>query len=228
MALRSFKDAFQDMPLIPALRGISEAEVREVGQILLDNGITIFEVPIRTGNAIFSQIDNTAIHCIEILVDTFGEYVNISAGTVMKITDLDKLVTIGIKDCFSINLNTELLESAKERNFSFFPGIETVTEAINAVKSGADGIKLFPSVFRNPDSSINAYHPPGYVNYLGKFVDCPIIPSGNAFNEMTVKHYFSCGANGLNIGSQIYEPNINLWNLEARVKKMVSFIKKYR
>jgi 2-dehydro-3-deoxyphosphogalactonate aldolase len=151
MQTRKFIDAFKEMPLVPALRGISEKNVIDTGQLLIDNGITIFEIPIRTGNAIFSPIDAQALRCIDLLSDRFGKYVNVSAGTVMQISDLDKLKGSGITNCFSINLNTDLLEQAVKEEFTFSPGIETISEAIQAIKLGAFGIKLFPSVFVEPD-----------------------------------------------------------------------------
>ncbi|MDD7887867.1 bifunctional 4-hydroxy-2-oxoglutarate aldolase/2-dehydro-3-deoxy-phosphogluconate aldolase [Flavivirga sp. 57AJ16] len=225
MKTRNFLDALKEMPIVPALRGLKETEAKQVGQTLLDSGITIFEVPIRTGNAAFSEIDTESLKCIEILIDSFGKYVNISAGTVMNISDLEILAQYGINSCLSIYLNDKLLQDAKKREFTFLPAVETITEAITASKLGANGLKIFPSVFKEADGHLNIYHSPGYIKYLSKFVSCPIIPSGNAFNKSLIKNYLSSGAKGINIGSQIYERNISLKELEIRIKNIVDIVK---
>ena len=226
MTLEDFRGATLSMPIIPALRGIQEDQVKEVGSVLLECGIRVFEVKKKKKNAAFSVVEDDAIRSIRKLTSLFGHHVHVTAGTVMRVEDLDILLQEGIKICFSPNLNPGLVREANQRGLSFFPGIETISEAINAITSGAKGLKLFPSVFREHTGQVTVRHTPGFVRYLSKFISCPIIVSGDAFLDDLPASYLSAGAAAINVGAQIFEPNLELDELGSRVRTMVAALKR--
>lgn len=223
--MKDFNDAIKSMPIIPALRGILEDEVESVGKALLDNGISIFEVPIRTKNAAFSSIEDGAIRSIKKFITFFGEQVHVAAGTVMHENDLEVLKEMGINVCLSPNLNLNVVTQASLNGITFIPGVETISEAINAITSGAKGLKIFPAVFREQTGEITTRHTPGFIRYLSKFVTCPIIPSGDAFLNDLSASYISAGATAINVGAQLYEPNIDVNELTGRVKRLTTAVK---
>src|SRR5690606_11994809 len=102
----------------------------------------------------------------------------------------------------------------------FFPGVETVTEAIAATKAGASGLKLFPAVIREPDGGTSVRITPGFINYLCRFLPIPIIPSGNSFDNGIASAYLRSGAIAVNVGAQLYEPSISTELLEQRFSEL--------
>jgi 2-dehydro-3-deoxyphosphogalactonate aldolase len=228
MESRDFNDAIASMPIIVALRGIQENEVNDVGKVLIDNGITVLEVPIRTKNAALSSLDANAIRSLNKVIEIYGEKAFVAAGTVMRVEDLSILIKAGIKVCLSPILNTDIVSEASNLGLSFIPGVETVSEAMSAITSGAKGLKLFPSVYCEPNGNVTVRHSPGYVRYLSKFVSCPIFPSGDAFLNDLPASYLAAGAAGINVGAQLYEPHIDIKELAARAKSFVAAMKRMR
>jgi len=75
-----FNDAIASMPLIVSLRGIQENEVNDIGKVLIDSGITVLEVTVRTKNAALSPIDDNAIRSLNKLIEAHGKNVHVLAG----------------------------------------------------------------------------------------------------------------------------------------------------
>ena len=162
---------------------------------------------------------------LKLLLKTFSDRAVIVAGTVTSDSDLDSLQQLGITTCLSLNLQTELVQHAVERGMDFIPGVETVTEAIAAVRAGAAGLKLFPAVIREPDGGSSVRMTPGYVNYLCRFLSLPVIPSGNAFEGGIAAAYLNSGAIAVNVGAQLYQPGISLEILRMRVEVITDQLK---
>jgi len=90
---------------------------------------------------------------------------------------------------------------------------------------------LFPSFFYEADGKITLRHTLGFVRYLAKFVSWPIIVSGGGGgvgnNDLPVS-YLAAGAAAINVGSQIYEPNIDIKDLAARAQRFTAAIRSAR
>jgi 2-dehydro-3-deoxyphosphogalactonate aldolase len=219
------KIALSTTPIIPALRGLTVHDAIGVAETFLHFGVSVLEVPLRTTDPAFSPIEVEALEVLKLLLKTFGDRAVIVAGTVTSDDDLDSLQQLGITTCLSLNLQTELVQQAVERGMDFIPGIETVTEAIAAVRAGAAGLKLFPAVIREPDGGSSVRMTPGYVNYLCRFLSLPIIPSGNAFDGGIAAAYLNSGAIAVNVGAQLYQPGISLEILRTRVEAITCQLK---
>lgn len=222
----NFNDAIDSMPLIVSLRGIHINEVSEVGKILIEAGIKVLEVTIRTKNAATSSLDNDALRTLEKLIEIHGENVHVAAGTVMQIDDLNILKEAGVTVCLSPSLNPDVVKEAALRDISFVPGVETCSEVMTAIRSGAKGLKMFPSFYYEPNGDVTLRLSPGYVRYLSKFVSCPIFVSGDLRPDDLPLAYFEAGATGFNIGSNLYQPNIDLKDLAERAKCFVAAMKR--
>jgi 2-dehydro-3-deoxyphosphogalactonate aldolase len=221
----NFDDAIGAMPLIVALRGIQENEVDDVGKVLIDSGITVLEVTVRTKDAALSGLDDKAVRSLIRLIHVHGKNIHVAAGTVMQVEDLIVLKKADVNVCLSPSLNPNVVREAKRLGISFVPGVETVSEVMSAIASGANGLKIFPSFYYEPDGSVAVRHSPGYVGYLSKFVSCPIFLSGNVGPSDLPTSYLAAGAAGINIGAQLYQPNIGLKELEVRAKRFVDAIR---
>jgi 2-dehydro-3-deoxyphosphogalactonate aldolase len=225
MENKDFNDAIKSMPIIAALRGIQESEVNKIGGILLDGGISVFEVPIRTKDAALSEIDAHAIRSIKKLISAFGKHICVAAGTVMQPKDIGIIKEIGVNLCLSPNLNLNVLSEATQKGISFIPGVETVSEAMSAIISGAKGLKIFPAVFSERTGEVTIRHTPGYIRYLSKFITSPIFPSGDAFFDDLPAAYISAGAAGINVGAQLYSPNIDKEELTVRMVRLTNSVR---
>lgn len=218
----NFARALSITRIIPALRGITAAEVPSVAETLLEFGVTVLEVPLRTKDPAFSSIEDDALKSLEKLVENYASSATIVAGTVTNDRDLDVLQNIGVTNCFSLNLQPELIEHAVRCGMNFVPGVETVTEAIAATRAGAVGLKLFPAVVREPDGQTSVRLTPGFVSYLCRFMSVPIIPAGNAFDNGIAGAYLRAGAIALNIGAQLYQPGVSMESLRNRLVALIS------
>ncbi len=225
MQSKDFKDAIASMPLIVSLRGIQENEVNDIGKVLIDCGITVLEVTVRTQNAALSSLDDNAIRSLTRLIEAHGKNVHVAAGTVMQVEDLSVLKRAGVQVCLSPSLNLSVVNEANRLEMSFIPGVETISEAMSAVTAGAKGLKLFPSFFYEPNGDLTVRHSPGYVRYLAKFVSCPIFVSGDVDSNELPLSYFAAGVAGINIGSHLYQPNIKITELAARAMRFTAAIR---
>ncbi len=225
MQSKTFNDAIASMPLIPALRGMQENEVNEVGKVLVESGITVLEVPVRTKNAALSSLDDNAIRSLKKAIELYGENTHVAAGTVMQVEDLSILKSAGVKVCLSPCFNPSVVSEASRLGISFIPGVETVSEAMSAITLGAAGLKLFPSFFYEPNGEVTLRHSLGYMRYLAKFVSCPIIMSGDVGSDDLPVSYLVAGAAGINIGSHFYQPDIDLKELAARAIRFTAAIR---
>lgn len=221
---KDFNTAIASMPLITVLRGIQEKEVDNVANVLIENGITVVEVPLRTKNPPLTPIDDQAIRSINKLIEGYGENLCVVAGTVMQIDDLNTLQPLDVKVCLSPGLNQDIVKEANNMGISFIPGVETFSECMNAISAGAKGLKMFPSFFYEPSGDVTLRISPGYVQYLAKFVSYPIFMSGGVKPEDLPMSYLAAGATGFNIGAQIYQPNIDLKELASRAKQFTAVI----
>ena len=74
------------LPLIAILRGLKPEEAIGVGEVLLETGFRVIEVPLNSPEPLRS---------IELLAQRFGEQALIGAGTVMSANDVDDVTRVG-------------------------------------------------------------------------------------------------------------------------------------
>jgi 2-dehydro-3-deoxyphosphogalactonate aldolase len=86
--------------IIAILRGVNLSEVAEIGQVLIDAGITKIEVPLNSPDPLDS---------IGILAEQFGAYALIGAGTVLTPEDVRGVWNVGGKLIVSPDCNPEVI-----------------------------------------------------------------------------------------------------------------------
>ena len=218
MQNRDFSSAIGAMPIIASLRGIPESDAIDVGRVLVECGITVFEVPVRSRQTLFSDMESGALLSLKKLLDVYGRDVHVCAGTITRSEDLTILREIGMSVCLAPNFTPVVVSEAKRLGISFIPGVETVSEAISAVACGSSGVKIFPSVFHEPDGTMVTRHSPGFIKYLNSVLPYPIYPSGDfGLNELPAM-YMNVGASGVNIGRHLYYAGVKLDKLADSAK----------
>ena len=123
-------------PLVAILRGVKPDEVVAIGQVLIDSGFAIIEVPLNSP----APLDSIAR-----LADAFGDRALIGAGTVIRPGAVDDVRIAGGRLIVMPHGDPAVIRAAKSGDMLALPGAFTATEAFAAIAAGADGLKLFPA-----------------------------------------------------------------------------------
>ncbi len=74
---------------------------------------------------------------IEKMCMAFSSEATIGAGTVLSIQDVDRLNGIGAQMVVSPDCNPEVIRTTKSVGMLSYPGVQTATECISAIRAGA-------------------------------------------------------------------------------------------
>ncbi|MDF2813555.1 MAG: 2-dehydro-3-deoxy-6-phosphogalactonate aldolase [Microvirga sp.] len=182
------RDYLTDLPLVAILRGLRPENAEGVGQVLVEAGFRIIEVPLNSPEPFKS---------IQTLARTLPESVLVGAGTVIDPEDVNGVLDVGGKLIVMPHADVAVIRRAKELRMVCTPGVATPTEAFAALKAGADAIKIFPAEAIPPQivKAWRAVLPP----------DMIVLPVGGIKPE-TMKPYLDAGANGFGLGSALFTP----------------------
>jgi 2-dehydro-3-deoxyphosphogalactonate aldolase len=178
----------KSLPLIAILRGIRPEESIDIGCELFEIGFRIIEIPLNSPDAFKS---------IEKLVLKLKDKALIGAGTITNIKQLQLLSDVGGKLAVMPHTDLKLIRKAKILNFVCFPGVASPSEALAALNSGADGLKVFPAELITPKvlKSWKAILPEKTM----------LFPVGGIIPE-SMESYILAGATGFGLGSALYRP----------------------
>jgi len=183
--------ALETLPLIAILRGLRPEEAVAVGEVLVDTGFRLIEVPLNSPEP-FKSIERLARAC--------GERAVIGAGTVLEPAAVARLEAAGGSLVVMPHGDPDVIKAAKAMGLACLPGIATPTEAFAALAAGADALKLFPAEILPPAAvkAMLAVLPKG----TGLF------PVGGIAPE-TMAPYVAAGAEGFGLGSALYRPGMS-------------------
>lgn len=190
--------------IIAILRGIEPSQAVELTTEIVDAGITMIEVPLNSPEPFKS---------IEKMRQAFDGKAQIGAGTVLTVEQVDELQAIGGQFVVSPDCNPEVIKRTKERGMDSFPGVFTATECFTAIRSGADGLKIFPASIMGP-SGIKALKA-----VLPKTVD--VYAVGGAGPE-NFGEWRDAGADGFGIGTAIFKPGDDAKSVREKAQKIVA------
>jgi 2-dehydro-3-deoxyphosphogalactonate aldolase len=185
-----FNDWLDPLPLVAILRGVKPDEVVDIGEVLVEAGFRIIEVPLNSPQPLTS-IERLAAH--------FGDRILTGAGTVMDPASVSEVAAAGGRLIVMPHADTKVVETAKSQRLYVLPGFATPTEAFRMLDAGADGLKLFPAE-ANPPPVLNAIRAvlPAEIS---------VLPVG-AITPEKLAAYWSAGANGFGLGSALYKPGM--------------------
>lgn len=186
--MEQWQDALKTLPLVAILRGIRPSEAIAIGEMLMQAGFKIVEVPLNSPEPFDS---------IKLLVQALGSRAIVGAGTVLNVADVETLKAVGGQICISPNANPAVIRRAKELGLISFPAFFTPTEAFCAVEAGADAIKLFPAELAGT-TGLKAMKA-----VLPKHI--PVFPVGGV-NPDNMQDFIEAGAAGFGIGSAVFKP----------------------
>jgi len=186
----SFFHALEACPLIAILRGVRPDEVVGVGQVLVDAGFRIIEVPLNSPEPLRS---------IELLAAAFPN-VLVGAGTVLTPPLVADVRRAGGTLIVMPHGDPAVIRAAKQADLVCVPGVATPTEAFAALAAGADCLKMFPAELLPPIaiSAWRAVLPAG----------TSLLPVGGITPDK-IAAYRRAGAGGFGLGSALYKPGMS-------------------
>ena len=186
--MEQWQDALKTLPLVAILRGLRPDEALGVGEMLVEAGFKIVEVPLNSPEPFDS---------IKLLVQALGKRAIVGAGTVLNVAAVETLHAVGGQICISPNANPDVIRRAKSLGMISFPAFFTPTEAFSAIDAGADAIKLFPAELAGTTGlkAMKAVLPK----------NIPVFPVGGV-NPDNMKDFIEAGASGFGIGSAVFKP----------------------
>jgi 2-dehydro-3-deoxyphosphogalactonate aldolase len=198
--------AMAQLPLIAILRGLTPAEAPAIGQVLVDSGFAIIEVPLNSPEPLQS---------IATLTAQFPQRL-IGAGTVLNAQQVNDVHAAGGRLVVAPNFNPAVLAQALALNMVVLPGVATPTEAFAALDAGAHGLKLFPAEMISP-ATVKALRA-----VLPK--DAALMPVGGITPD-NMAAYRKAGASGFGLGSALYAPGRSA---ELVYEKAAAFVRTWQ
>jgi len=202
MTVDKFRTAMRELPLVAILRGIKPAEVPAIGDVLVEGGFRLIEVPLNSPQPLDS---------IAALRKLFPEAV-IGAGTVLTVAEARDVASAGGELVVAPNFDREVVEETVRLGMASLPGILTPTEAFAALKAGAHGLKLFPAELASPAvvKAMLAVLPKG----------TPLIPVGGIGAD-NMEAWRAAGAAGFGLGSSLYKPGDDAATVRTKAAAIV-------
>lgn len=200
----ALSDALRRLPLVAILRGILPDDCEAVGDILVEAGFTIIEVPLNSPTPLVS---------IERLARRVGAKALVGAGTVLAAADVERVASAGGRLVVAPNFDAAVIARARALGLATAPGVLTPTECFAALAAGADALKLFPGELARP----------AVVKAL-----CAVLPRGTSLlvvggvGEANMADYVAAGATGFGIGSSLFRPGTNRAEIATRARSLIS------
>jgi 2-dehydro-3-deoxyphosphogalactonate aldolase len=191
-------------PVIAILRGVTPAEVVDIGAALVDAGIRLIEVPLNSPDPFVS---------IKALQEAFGGQALIGAGTVLDTAATDRLADTGAGLLVAPNTDPAVIERGIERGLEVMPGFLTPTEAFAAIEAGARRLKLFPAFA----------HGPAYVKALRDVLPADVtVWAVGGVDAGNVGEWLAAGAEGVALGGALYKPGHRPADVRAGAERIIA------
>lgn len=200
--------ALETMPLVAILRGVGPDEAVEIARRLVDEGITIVEVPLNSPDP-FKSIKDIA--------EAVGDRALVGAGTVLTPEDVSRVMNAGGRLIVMPHSDPVVIRAAVQKGLPVVPGVMTPTEAFAALANGASALKLFPGELIGPKiiKALMAVLPEG----------TKVIPTGGV-DAGNLADYWEVGVSGVGVGGALYKPGKSPEQIQADARALVSAIRK--
>lgn len=198
------------------LREIAKEHAVETAAALSRSGIHLLEVTYDHSSE--TGIKDT-LECLKLIRNVLSDEVIVGAGTVLSPEQVRLAAQAGARFIVSPNLDPEVIGETKDLDLFSIPGALTPTEIAQAVKEGADMVKLFPGGSLGPD----------YVKAIGApLKGIPLIVVGGVDLD-NIAEFFAAGAAGVGLGGNLVsarEANAgNYLDIERKAKGYVERIR---
>ncbi len=182
-------ELFYKAPVVGIIRGLQPDDINQILPVYRKAGLTTIEITMNTAGA-EAIIQNAIKH--------HSEGLNIGAGTVCTLDDLDKALAAGAQFIVTPVINKKVIKACVKQGIPIFPGAFTPSEIYKAWSLGASMVKVYPATSLGPEYIKDVKAP---LNQL------KLMPTGGiSFDNMAA--YFKAGADGLGIGSHLFDKTL--------------------
>jgi len=181
--------------LIAIIRGIKKEDLSPLVQALYDGGFRLAEI---TFSADGSTPDEEVAKSIKMLSEEFRGRMHIGAGTVLKESQVRLVAEAGGEFIISPDAYTAVIEETRRLGLVSIPGVVTPTEIQNAIRAGADFVKLFPAVSLGP----------AYVKAIKAPLSSIKLLAVGGIDRGNMGEYFKAGACGFGIGGKLVDRSL--------------------
>ena len=181
-------------PVVPLVGPEDADSGTRTAQALVDGGLTVVEVVLRTP---------AAIDCLGDIARNVPDAI-IGAGTVLTPEQAQAVIDAGAKFIVCPGLQEPIVRMAQEAGLPIFPGISTATEAQNGWNMGLRTMKFFPASLAGGIPMLKAL---GAVFKGAKFMPTGGISAGNLAEYLAQPSVIACGGSWLTPKAEIEQGN---------------------
>jgi len=179
------REKFNQLPVVGIIRGMSMQEVMDILPLYVNAGFTTIEFTLNTADV---------VSIIQAAQLQYNGKLNIGAGTVCDMNDLDKALKAGAQFIVAPIVNEEVIRACVDLSIPVFPGAYTATEIYKAWSLGAEMVKVFPATSLGP----------AYIKDIkAPFNQIKLMPVGG-IDLQNCLDFMKVGSDGLGVGSQLF------------------------
>ena len=206
-AKQELKRRLEQCPLVAIIRGITPDEAEAVAEAIVEAGIVMVEVPLNSPQPFDS---------IERIARRLGDRALVGAGTVLDPEDVRRVRDAGGGLIVSPNSYAPVIAATFEADMVSLPGFFTPSEAFEAIRAGATGLKLFPAEAASPKvvSAQLAVVPR----------DVPLLVVGGIAPD-NMQPWLAAGSAGFGLGSGLYKPGRSASETGERARAYVEGVR---
>lgn len=177
-------EIFNRIPVVGILRNVAPRQIETLSSHYAKAGLTTLEITMNSKGA---------AKTISSLVEVYGSRLNIGAGTVCTLEDLDNALGAGAQFIVTPVVNEEIIKRCVANDVPVFAGAFTPTEIYKAWSLGASMVKVFPAGTLGPQYIKEVLAPLNQIN---------LMPTGGITLE-NFTGFLKAGAKGLGMGSHL-------------------------
>ncbi len=175
----------KDSGVVAVIRADKIETAEQIVEAIVKGGITAIEVTMTVPNA---------FDLIKKLSKKYqGSDVLVGAGSVTDVVSAKNSIDAGAKYIVGPTFDQDVVNICNEFQVPVIPGAMSPTEVVNAMKAGADIVKIFPATLFGP-KIIKAIK--------GPIPHAPLLPTGGV-NLDNVQDWFEAGACAVGVGSAL-------------------------
>jgi len=176
---------FKKKPILGILRGIGSDVLEPLIESVISAGLETLEITMNTLDA---------PELIRRARKASANRLNIGAGTVLSMQDLQSALKSGASFIVMPVLLNDIVEYCVNNKIPVFPGAFTPAEVYQAHQAGATMVKVFPAKFLGPEYFRELKGPFNNIELLA----CSGVTPDN------LKDYFSSGASAVSFGASVF------------------------